>query len=68
MAQPGAPFRLLALEQLAQMDVADGATDDAIATFRAINEDAGVSRGLRERAQSMIVALGAELEPGSAEE
>jgi hypothetical protein len=68
LAQPGAPFRLLALEQIAQMDVAAGDTDNAVATFRAIVEDAAVSRGLRERAQSMIVALGAELEPGTAEE
>ncbi|MEJ6397983.1 hypothetical protein [Yoonia sp. 208BN28-4] len=62
LSQPGAPFRLLALEQLAQMDVAAGETDAAITTLRAILEDAAVTRGLRERAQSLIVALGAELE------
>lgn len=62
LSQPGGPFRLLALEQIAQMDVAAGETDAAVATLRAILEDAGVSRGLRERAQSLIVALGEELE------
>jgi hypothetical protein len=64
----GAPFRLLALDQIAQMDVAAGDVDAAVATFRAIIEDAAVSRGLRERAQSMIVALGADIDPSGAEE
>jgi hypothetical protein len=68
LSLPGAPFRLLALEQIAQMDVAAGDVDAAVATFRAIIEDAAVSRGLRERAQSMIVALGADIEPSVAEE
>jgi hypothetical protein len=48
--------------------VAAGEVDAAVATFRAIIEDAAVSRGLRERAQSMIVALGADIEPSVAEE
>jgi hypothetical protein len=61
MSNPGMPFSLLALEQTAMMDVAAGEIDAAIATFRAIAEDASATRGLRERAQSMIVALGAEL-------
>lgn len=58
LAQPGAPFYLLALEQLGLMQVAAGETDTAIATMKSISEDAGATRGLRERAQTLIVALG----------
>lgn len=63
LASPGLPFSLLAQEQLALMDVADGNTEAAITTLRAIGEDAAVSRGLRERAQTLMIALGAEPEP-----
>lgn len=65
LAAPGLPFRLLAQEQLALMDISDGNTDAAIATLRAIIEDAAVTRGLRERSQTLIVALGEELEPAA---
>ena len=67
LAQPGAPFGLLALEQLAYLDLAEGDQDAAIATMRRIMEDANVTRGLRERAQTLIVSLGAELEPAAQE-
>lgn len=60
LAQPGAPFALLAQEQLALMDIAAGDTETAIATLTRIAEDAGVSRGLRDRAQSLMVALGVD--------
>ena len=63
MASPGMPLRLLALEQLALLDIEAGDTEAAIATLRTILEDAEVTRGLRERAQTLIVALGEELEP-----
>ena len=65
---PGLPYRLLAMEQIAMMDVAAGDTDTAIAGMRAILEDAAVSRGLRDRAQTLMIALGAELEPATAAE
>jgi len=67
LAQPGAPFNLLAQEQLAYMDLSAGNQDAAVTTLRAIIEDAGVTRGLRDRAQTMIVALGEELEPSPTE-
>ena len=67
LARPGAPLSLLAQEQLAYMDLEAGDEDAAIATLRAIIEDAGVTRGLRDRAQTLIVALGAELDPSAAE-
>lgn len=65
LASPGLPFRLLAQEQLALMDIDAGETDAAITTLRGIIEDAEVTRGLRERAQTLIVALGEELEPAT---
>ncbi len=61
LSQPGQPFRLLALEQLGYMALAEGDTDGAIALMRQIEEDAGVTRGLRERVQTLMVALGAPL-------
>lgn len=63
LATPGAPFALLASEQLALLDLAEGETDAAIARLTAIIEDAGVSQGLRDRAQRLMVALDAPL-PG----
>lgn len=67
LAQPGAAFHLLALEQIGLMQVDAGETDAAIATMRAISEDAGATRGLRERAQTLIVALGGTVELPAAE-
>lgn len=61
LSQPGQPFRLLALEQLGYMALAEGDTDGAITLMRQIEEDAGVTRGLRERVQTLMVALGAPL-------
>ena len=61
LAQPGQPFRLLALEQMAYATLEMGDTDGAIALMRQIEEDAGVSRGLRERVQTLMVALGEPL-------
>lgn len=62
LAAPGAPFRLIAQEQLALMNVETGETEAAMAQFVAISQDAEVTRGLRERAFSMIVALGGDIE------
>nr|WP_281493201.1 tetratricopeptide repeat protein [Yoonia sp. F2084L] len=61
LSQPGQPFRLLALEQIAYMTLEAGDTDGAIAVMRQIEEDAGVTRGLRERVQTLMVALGEPL-------
>lgn len=61
LAQPGAPFRLNAQEQLALIAVEEGETDAAIAQFRAIAVDAEATQGLRQRAVQMIVALGGEV-------
>lgn len=66
LAQPGAPFRLVALEAQALAQVAGGQTQDALATLGALLEDAEVSGGLRDRASAMIVALGGDLGDGDA--
>ena len=61
LSQPGQPFRLLALEQIAYMSLDAGDTDGAVALMRQIEEDAAVTRGLRERVQTLMVALGEPL-------
>jgi hypothetical protein len=61
LSQPGQPFRLLALEQIAYITLSDGDSDGAIAVMRQIEEDAAVTRGLRERVQTLMVALGEPL-------
>ena len=58
LSAPGLPFSLLASEQLAYVALSEGDTDAALAILRRIEEDAGVSRGLRERVQTIMVALG----------
>ncbi|MFO7804390.1 MAG: tetratricopeptide repeat protein [Paracoccaceae bacterium] len=65
LSNPGQPFRLLALEQLAYFDLEQGERDSAIATLREIMQDSDVTRGLNERAQLLMVALGEEAEPAS---
>jgi len=62
LAQPGSSLRLMAQEQLALLQIENGETDAAVEAFRAIIADAEVTQGLRERAQTLIVALGAPLE------
>lgn len=62
MAQPGQALALLASEQLALIDVAEGETEVAIGRLQAILLDAAVTTGLRQRASQLIVALGGEPE------
>ncbi|MGB3409242.1 MAG: tetratricopeptide repeat protein, partial [Jannaschia sp.] len=60
LAQPGNPFRLLATEQLALLEVAENNPEAAIATYQSIVSDAEVSPDLQQRALQVIVALGGE--------
>ena len=62
IATPGRPFRLLAEEQLAMIDVENGDTDAAISRLQRISNDSEVSAGLRQRVSQVIVALGGEVE------
>ncbi|MEM7746298.1 MAG: hypothetical protein AAF409_21605 [Pseudomonadota bacterium] len=58
LAVAGSPLRLLALEQLALIDVAEGETEAAIARYQDILQDAAVTSDLQQRALQVIVALG----------
>jgi hypothetical protein len=60
IAAPGAPYRLLAMEQIAFSQISSGETEAALGTLAAIAEDADVSSSLQQRAQSLIIALGGE--------
>lgn len=62
MAQPGAPLRLLAEEQLALLEIEAGEDDAALTRLNAILNDAELTPGLRRRASQLIVALGGEIE------
>ena len=62
LAVAGAPFRLIAQEQLALLSVEAGDIEAATTQFLAIAQDAEVTRGLRERAFSMIVAMGGDID------
>lgn len=58
LGAPGRPFSLLAQEQLAFLALEQGQTDEAVAILRRIEEDAAVTRGLRDRVQTLMLALG----------
>ncbi len=61
MAAPGAPYRLLALEQIALAQVSSGETDAALTTLTSISEDAEVGGPMKQRVDSLITALGGEI-------
>lgn len=63
LARPGAPFRLLAEEQMALAEVAKGDKAAAIKRLQDILADTEATRGLRQRASQLIVALGGKLAP-----
>jgi hypothetical protein len=58
LTAPGAPFRLLAQEQIALAHLQAGARDEAVTTLQAILQDAELSGGLQTRAQQLLTALG----------
>ncbi|MGJ8612415.1 MAG: hypothetical protein ACSHWY_15035 [Octadecabacter sp.] len=62
LAVAGAPFRIVAQEQLALLNVEAGDTDTALTQFVALAQDAETTSGVRERAFSMIVALGGDID------
>lgn len=55
---PGQPFRLIAEEHLALIEVETGQTEAAISRLEALIEDVDATSGLRQRATQLIVALG----------
>ncbi len=60
LAQPGQPFRPLALEQSALLELEAGAPQAAIDILQDLRAQAGVSRTLRQRVTQLLTALGAE--------
>ena len=63
LSQAGAPFRPLALEQLAVLRIETGDRDGALEILRDLREDADATEALRRRAAQLIVALGESVEP-----
>lgn len=58
LTQAGAPYRVLAREQIAIAQIQAGDTQAAIETLSALMQDAEASQGLQQRASQLIVALG----------
>lgn len=58
LAAAGQPFRPLALEQLALLQVESGETEAALASMQALLNEADVTAGMRERVEQMILILG----------
>lgn len=63
LAQPGAPFELLALEQQAVALVGAGRPEDAVTLIRQIQQKDGLSEPLRRRLSELMITLGVEPEP-----
>ena len=63
LAQAGAPFELLALEQQAVALIGAGRPEDAVTLIRQIQQKDGLSELLRRRLSEMMIALGVEPEP-----
>lgn len=64
LAEPGRPYRPLALEQMALAEIDAGNPDAALGHLVALVEGAATSAGLRQRASQLIVALGGAPEEG----
>lgn len=60
LSKPGAPFRLLALEQKAVALADAGRSDDALTLIRQTLAEEGVSQALRSRLSGMMIALGVD--------
>jgi len=58
LTTPGAPFRVLAQEQIALAEVEMGSIDAAISHLQELLTDDEASQALRRRASQLIVALG----------
>ncbi|MEO0745718.1 MAG: tetratricopeptide repeat protein [Pseudomonadota bacterium] len=67
LAVPGVPFRLLAEEQLALIDIETGNVDAALDRLRPMLDDAEATAGLQRRALQAIVALGGTFDDQSAD-
>ena len=57
LARPGRPYRVLAMEQQALLQAANGDLEAAIALLRLLEEDSEATQDLQQRAAGLIVAL-----------
>jgi len=64
LTEPGAPYRPLALEQMAFAEIDAGDKAKALEYLQALMQDSEVSAGLRQRAGQLIVALGGTPQQG----
>jgi len=62
LTKAGAPFRVLAEEQIAMAEIESGQKQAAISRLQALLVDNDASQPLRQRATQLIVALGAKPE------
>ena len=66
IATSASPYRLLAQEQIALIELGYGQTEAAINRLSGLMEDASVSEGLRQRASQLLIVLGEN--PGQIEQ
>lgn len=59
LARPGAPFRPLALEQLALLSLEKGETEAAVTALQTLQQEPELTAGLQRRVMQLLVALGA---------
>lgn len=64
LAEPGRPYRLLALEQMALAEIDAGDPEAALSHLAMVIEDASVTAGLRQRVSQLMVALGGNPQAG----
>lgn len=62
LAAPGAPFRVLALEQKAHALIAAGRKEEAVEVLNGLLNDAEATDGLITRASQLVIALGGEID------
>lgn len=58
LTQPGAPYRLLAIEQIALAEIEAGRPNDALVRLVDLLEQSALPEGLRTRAGQLVIALG----------
>lgn len=63
LSKPGAPFRLLALEQKAVALIGAGRDADGADLIRRIQEEDGVTEAMRRRLAATLIALGEDAAP-----
>ena len=59
LARPGAPYRALAMEQLALLSLERGEADAAVTALQALQQEPGLTPALQRRVTQLLVALGA---------